>query len=86
VFIEPVNLGLEIIEAGFSLYEVRAVTPLRLDSVDLVERYGLGIDLVASIREEVVRDFGERPGVFATPGEGFAAWLHYNSIFTCRAE
>jgi len=39
---------------------------------------------VASIREEVGREFGARAGVFAASGEGFTAWLHY-SIFTCRA-
>jgi SAM-dependent methyltransferase len=72
-------------KAGFSLNEVRAAPPLRLDSCDLAERYGLGADLVASIREEVGREFGERLGVFTQSGEGFTAWLHY-SIFTCRAE
>jgi len=72
-------------KAGFSLSEVRAAAPLQLDSGDLAERYGLGADLVASIREEVGREFGQRPGVFASTGEGFTAWLHY-SIFTCRAE
>jgi SAM-dependent methyltransferase len=71
-------------EAGFSISEVRAAPPLQLDSGDLAERYGLGADLVASIREEVGREFGERPGVFDPSGEGFTAWLHY-SIFTCRA-
>ena len=71
-------------EAGFSLCEVRPAPPLRLDSCDLAERYGLGADLVASIREGAGREFGERPEVFISTGEGFTAWLHY-SIFTCRA-
>jgi len=72
-------------EAGFSLSEVRAAPPLQLDSCDLAERYGLGAEEVASIREKVGQKFGERPGVFTTSGKGFTAWLHY-SIFTCRAE
>lgn len=71
-------------KAGFLLCDVGPAPPLRLDSDDLAERYGLGAELVASIREEVGREFGERPGVFASAGEGFTAWLHY-SIFTCRA-
>jgi len=71
--------------AGFSLSEVRAAPPLRLESCDLAERYSLGAEEVASIREKVVRDFGERQGVFTSAGERFTAWLHY-SIFTCRAE
>jgi SAM-dependent methyltransferase len=72
-------------KAGFSLSEVRAAPPLQLDSGDLAERYELSAAQVASIREEVAREFGERPGVFTSAGEGFTAWLHY-SIFTCRAE
>jgi SAM-dependent methyltransferase len=72
-------------KAGFSLCEVRPAPPLLLDSGDLAERYGLGADLVASIREGVGRESGQRPGVFTSSGERFTAWLHY-SIFTCRAE
>ncbi len=79
------ELEAALAEAGLSLSEIGAAPPLRLDSGDLAERYGLGADLVASIREEVGREFGQRPGVFTTSGEGFTAWLHY-SIFTCRAE
>ena len=71
-------------KAGFSLCEVRAAAPLQLDSCDLAERYGLSAELVASIREEVGREFGQRPGVFTSSGEEFTAWLHYH-IFTCRA-
>jgi predicted TPR repeat methyltransferase len=81
--IEDLEAALE--KAGFSLSEVRSAPPLRLDSGDLAERYGLGAEQVASIREEVGREFGERLGVFSSAGEGFTAWLHY-SIFTCRAE
>jgi SAM-dependent methyltransferase len=72
-------------EAGFSLCEIRPAPPLRLDSGDLAERYELSAAQVASIREEVVREFGERPGVFSSAGEGFTAWLHY-SIFTCQVK
>lgn len=72
-------------KTGFSLCGIRPAPPLRLDSGDLAERYDLSAPQAASIREEVVRDFGERPGVFTTSGGGFTAWLHY-SIFTCRAE
>ncbi len=71
-------------EAGFSLCDVGPAPPLQLDSGDLAERYGLGAGQVASIREEVGREFGERPGVFTSSGEDFSAMLHY-SIFTCRA-
>lgn len=81
--IDELEAALE--EAGFVLSEVRTAPPLRLDSGDLAERYDLGAEEVASIREEVARDFGERPGVFTTSAGGFSAWLHY-SIFTCRAE
>jgi SAM-dependent methyltransferase len=71
-------------KAGFILCDVRHAPPLRLDSCDLAERYELSAAQVASIWEEVGREFGERPGVFASLGEGFTAWLQY-SIFTCRA-
>ena len=80
--IDELEAALE--KAGFSLCDVGPAPPLRLDSGDLAERYGLGADLVASIREGAGREFGERPEVFISTGEGFTAWLHY-SIFTCRA-
>lgn len=72
-------------EAGFALCEIGPAPPLRLDSCDLAERYGLSAELVALIREEVGREFGERPGVFTPADEGFTAWLQYQ-VFTCRAE
>jgi len=78
------ELGTALGEAGFSLCEIKPAPPLQLDSGDLAERYELSAELVASIREEVGRKFGERSGVFTPSGEGFTAWLHY-SIFTCRA-
>lgn len=81
--IDELEAALE--EAGFALREIGPAPPLRLDSVDLAERYGLRREEVASIREEVGREFGERAGVFVETREGFTAWLHY-SIFTCRAE
>jgi hypothetical protein len=81
--IDELEAALE--EAGFALCEIGPAPPLRLDSCDLAERYGLSAELVASIRVEVGRDFGERPGVFTTSGKGFSAMLHY-SIFSCRAE
>jgi len=80
--IDELEVALE--EAGFSLCEIGPAPPLLLDSGDLAERYGLGADLVASIREEVGRESGQRPGVFTSSGEGFTAWLQY-SIFVCRA-
>ena len=81
--IDELEAALE--KAGFILCEVRSAPPLQLDSGDLAERYGLGAEQVASIRELVDREFGERPGVFTTSGKGFTAWLHY-SIFTCYAD
>jgi len=81
--IDELEAALE--EAGFALREIGPAPPLRLDSVDLAERYGLRGEEVASIREEVGREFGERAGVFVETRKGFTAWLHY-SIFTCRAE
>jgi len=80
--IDDLEAALE--KADFSLCEIRPAPPLRLDSGDLAERYELSAEQVASIREKVRREFGERPGVFTTSGDGFTAWLHY-SIFTCRA-
>jgi predicted TPR repeat methyltransferase len=80
--IDELEAALEV--TGFSLCEVRPAPPLRLDSGDLAERYELSAELVASIRKEVVREFGERPGVFTSSSDGFTAWLHY-SIFVCRA-
>ncbi len=60
--IDELEAALE--EAGFALREIGPAPPLRLDSVDLAERYGLRGEEVASIREEVGREFGERAGVF----------------------
>ncbi len=66
------ELEVALAEAGFTLCDVRPAPPLRLDSCDLAERYELSGAQVASIREEVAREFGERPGIFMTAARGLS--------------
>jgi SAM-dependent methyltransferase len=71
-------------EEGWSICEVRPAPKIPLDSKDLAERYSLSPQQIISIREEIAREYGQKPEVFTFTEDGFRAWLHAY-VFACKA-
>jgi SAM-dependent methyltransferase len=70
--------------ADLKVHQACPAPPLALTSSELMERYRLKAEELPSIRDELLGEYGNVPGVFEPSGEGFVARLHY-AIFTCQA-
>lgn len=68
--------------AGWTVTDISPAPPLMVTDRELGQRYSVTANVLAAIRDELNRKFGERRGVFECTPDGFCAYLHYK-LFTC---
>lgn len=71
-------------KTGFKVSSIIPAPTLTLTASSLAYRYNLNEGVIRQIRKALLKEFGEKPGVYQLTPEAFTAYLHYY-IYTCTA-